>query len=309
MFKVKVFLFYILSFVAVFLQGCNDDIFVEPVPDLVDNIKLSGYGDAAKFKLPIDGLQNVTFGNETDYRTYTDYYDANGEPAGSLANVRKIVYGSPRFRIEVDIDGEDVEVRSIANTYRSNLIVWANLDYGYMTRSVDIIITPGAPMEIKECSYFMDYGQSGVTRIRGLRQRVTNNTDRPQRAVYYPYKDARSIIDVEAEDQVFDGIKATVPVPLYSDGEWRENDENTAEIVVGETSYFYSRGVDIAEEAYVDVPANTTVTIELTVEWATFEVESWIEFRLPNTDSRWIMVNPCKIFQPVGYTLDMICEE
>lgn len=127
--------------------------------------------------------------------------------------------------------------------------------------------------------------------------------------MYYPYKDVCSRIDVVAEDRVFDGVRATVPVPLYTGGEWHENADNTADIVVGGTSYFYSAGVDINEEAYVDVPANTTVTIELTVEWATFEVESWIEFRLPNTDSEWIMVNPCKIFQPAGYELDVICEE
>ncbi len=308
MFKVKGYFFAIFA-IALFLQGCNDDIFVEPAPDLVDNIKLSGYGDAAEFKLPTNGLKKVSFGNETDYYTSTDYYDANGEPANSLAEVRKIVYGSPRFRIEVDIDGEDVRVRSIANTYDANLIMWAVLDYGYMTRTVDIVITPGAPMEITECSYFMDYGVRGNMKIRGLRQRVTNNTDRPQRAVYYPYKDARSIIEVVSEDRVFDGVKATVPVPLYTGGEWHENADNTADIVVGGTSYFYSAGVDINEEAYVDVPANTTVTIELTVECATFEVDSWIVFRLPNTDSEWIMVNPCKIFQPVGYKLDMTCEE
>ena len=308
MFKVKGYFFAIFA-IALFLQGCNDDIFVEPAPDLVDNIKLSGYGDAAEFKLPMDGLKSVSFDNETDYYTSTDYYDANGEPANSLANVKKIVYGSPRFRIEVDIDGEDVRVRSIANTYDANLIMWAVLDYGYITRTVDIVITPGAPMEITECSYFMDYGVRGSKKNLLLRQRVTNNSDRTQRAVYYPYKDVCSRINVVADDRVFDGVKATVPVPLYAGGEWHESEDNTAEIEVGGTSYFYFAGVDINEEAYVDVPANTTVTIELTVEWATFEVESWIEFRLPNTDSEWIMVNPCKIFQSAGYELDVICEE
>ena len=306
MFKIKS---YILILLLAVVAGCNGDIFVEPVPDMVDNIKLSGYGDAARFKLPMDGLMSVKFDNETDYYTYTYYYDANGEPTDNLAEVRKIVYGSPRFMIEFNVDGEDVEVRSIANTYTSNLIMWANLDYGYMTRSVDIVITPGAPMETKECSYFMDSGQSGTTKIQGLRQRFTNNTDRSQRLVYYPYKEGRSIIEVVSEDHVFEGVKATVPVPLYSKGEWREDDENTAEIVVGSTSYFYSAGVDVGEEAYVDVPPQSTVTVNLTVEYATLDVKAWMVFNLPDTDMEWIVLNPCKIFQPVGYDLEMICED
>ncbi|MCM1140678.1 MAG: hypothetical protein NC453_19075, partial [Muribaculum sp.] len=106
-------LFSLLAFISLVFGACNNDIFVDAVPDLEeDSYHLLCDGNAVSFKIPTKGLRDVSFNCEHSTIANVTYYDKHGESIynPSLSNVAKAVYSSPLFCLDFDVDGDQIKV-------------------------------------------------------------------------------------------------------------------------------------------------------------------------------------------------------
>ncbi len=295
------------------LQGCNNDIFVEPIPGLIDTIMLSGTGEERTFKIPTKGLAGVDFFDNSTHTQYatTRYYNKAGDEImqfGSIGEIAKITYGSPRFTIEFDINGDEVTVKVLDNTYSSDIDVTALLDYGYDTKTIQIIVTPGAMIQTTFFGYDIIHLVSDTRTETMPPSRFTNNTDRTQRIVIYPYKEAPSRIETTAgDDETWqDEITGEVNVPYFSEGEWIDDGSFKTLVTIGSTSHYISPDTPEDEQTYLEIPPHTTVTSTLAVTYATLEVAYLAEYTHPGSGFAWPGNGHCRIFQPVSYELKVI---
>lgn len=300
---------YILSVVAVALcVGCNSDIFVEPVQEIADSVfTLDGNGGSALFTIPTEGLMNVRFDSEITYAG-VNYFDKDGEYLANptLANIAKVVYASPLFCLEFNIDGDRIEARALDNTTSEFIKVWVSLDYEYTTQFVEFIIGPGRPLEIDHLGYDIISPVSGQYTDRGIPHMFNNNSDLTQRIVIYPYKGAMSKIRLDIDDYEYwwaRGVTGEIAVPLYSDGEWIDSETNVAEVIIGDITQFYSQDVDIDEEYVVEVPPHTKVTTVTTVTYAVLDVTYLGDLKQPGSGMIFFVQGKCQLAQPIAYTI------
>lgn len=296
------------------LQGCNSDIFVEPIPGLIDTIMLSGTGEERTFKIPTEGLAGVKFYDDSQHPHFvtTRYYDKAGDEImqfSSIDDIAKITYGSPRFTIEFSINGDEVTIKALDNTYTSDINVTASLFYGYESRDIKIIVTPGAPMQITFFGYDIINPVSGTMTEDKDPAKYTNNTDKPQQMVIYPYMEVQSSIETASGDETWQNvITDEVKVPYFSDGEWIEDDSFKTMITIGTMSYYIAPNTPESEQAYVDVPPHTTVSTTMSITYATLDVAYLAEFTQPCSGLSWLGSGNCRIHQPISYELKVTYE-
>jgi len=292
--------------------ACNSDIFVEPLPkDIETDITLSPGGDSYSFKIKKKGLSGLSFGNEIDSYTSTIYYDKDGEilyGSYSIDDVAKIVYAAPRFSIEFRVSGDKVEASALDNTYDSEISVWSTLLYGEQSLSITFHLTPGKPMEIEHLGYDIVRPVAGFKTLKMMSSKVNNNTDSVKRIGIYPYNYAKSKILLQPEELWQNGIRGTVPVQIYSNGEWIESESSNVEVTIGDVIEFHSENVNPDEVAYIDVPAHSTVTSILYVRYATLDVRYLATFMQPNSQFTYPASGKCQLFQPIDYDIEISCE-
>jgi len=300
-----------LIFTIISLQSCNSDIFVEPIPEVIDTIMLSGTGEERTFKIPTKGLASVDFfDNSPNTYATTRYYNKAGDEImqfGSIGEIAKITYGSQRFTIEFNINGDEVTVKALDNTYQHNIDVTASLDYGYESREIKIIMTPGAMMQITFFGYDILHPVCDTRTETGPLSRVTNNTDQTQRIGIYPYKNAPSRIETTADDETWqEGITGDVNVPYFSKGEWIDDGSFKTLVTIGSTNHYISPNTPEDELTYLEIPPHTTVSSTLSVTYATLDVAYLAEYTQPGSGFAWPSSGHCRIFQPISYELKVI---
>lgn len=300
---------YIVSVIAVALCfGCNSDIFVEPVQEIEDSVFiLDGNGGSASFTIPMVGLRNVRFDSEITY-VGVSYFDKDGDYLANptLANVAKVVYASPVFCLEFNIDGDRIEAKALDNTTSESIKVWISLEYEYTTQFVEFIIGPGRPLEIDHLGYDIISPVSGQYTDRGIPHTFNNNSDLTQRIVIYPYKEAMSKIRLIIDDYEYwwaRGVTGEIAVPLYSDGEWIDSETNVAEVIIGDITQFYSPNVDVDEKYIIEVPPHTKVTTVTTVTYAVLDVTYLGDLKQPGSGMIFFIQGKCRLAQPIAYTI------
>ncbi len=77
--KSLISVFYIVLLCApVLLPGCNDDIFVDKIPEFEDNrVTLDGNGGSYVLSFQPKSALSIKFDNSFDYFTYTENYSAS----------------------------------------------------------------------------------------------------------------------------------------------------------------------------------------------------------------------------------------
>lgn len=292
------------------VSSCNNDIFVDPVPDLeADTYYLECNGSSKSFTIPTKGLRYVRFNCDHYYMAEVEYYDKDGEYINkpTLDKVAKAVYSSPYFYIEFDVDGGNIKVKAMENTSADDLRVWVGLDYEHTTKYIDFVISPGLPLEIEHLGYDIVRPVSGIQTERGISQTFTNNSDRVQRIVIYPYKEAKSRIKLEIEEG-YDiwaiGVKGIINVPFYQNGQWQNSETNTAEVTIGFATQFYSPDLDIEESYTVEVAPYSKVTTVTTITYATLDVAFIANLKQPNSGYTYMAGGKCQLKQPISYTIE-----
>lgn len=298
---------------AAALQGCNSDIFVDRVQEPTEtNIILAPMGEEHTIKIATKGLTGVDFDDNSvhhDY-TYTVYYDKDGNDIsnfGSISDLSKISYLSPRFCVDFIIKGDEVTIKALDNTYSSNLSISAALFYEHEMKNIEITVTPGNPIEIKDFGYDIVRPVSEIRTETGMPAKFHNNTDRTQRVVFYPYKDARSRMETLAEDYDSwqDGTSGDVIVPYYSNGEWVESEDFKQNVLIGSTVYYDSPNTPVDEETYIDVEPQSSVSWTMSITYAMLDVAYLADFVQPGSGFSWLASGKCRVFNPIGYELNV----
>lgn len=295
-----------------FFSGCNSDLFVDAIPDMVSEITLSGNVDSYVVKIPRKGLQGVSFGNNLDYLASEVYYDLSGEEIysfSSIDEISKVVYLSPRFQIEFVISGDEVKIIAWDNTFDEVLKVDISLRYGYESKVMTVNVAPGDPARIDHLGYDILRPVSGFRTEQGMRQRFTNNSSLTQHLIVYPYKDSKSKITFTPEDSWQYGIRGIVSVPIYKDGEWVETASSQLDVMLGTTESFYSENINVDEEVIIDVSPNSTVAVDTYVRYATLDVGYLGSVVLPNSNNMMMISGRCSLSQPIDYKIEVICED
>lgn len=303
----------VLSLLA--LTGCNSDIFVSPVGDVVDSVTLSGDCGTASFQIQKKGLVSVDFDVDSyesqAFTTHTIYYDSEGESLNAPVNINdvaRILYCSHKFALEFNVVGDKVDIVALDNAYSSTIDIIAYLNYGYTGRSVTIHVGPGKPLEIYYLGHDTLHPIIGTITETGLPQRFNNNTDHPLRITVYPYREAKSSLTLTPDEPWTEGISGTVPVPSYVDGKWNDFESDEVEVTIGSTTTFCSAAADEDEAAYIEVPANSSVTAMLEVTYAVLDTKYITDIRLPNSGLGWHSDGWWELRQPISYNLKTTTE-
>lgn len=301
----------IISLASMLCIACNSDIFVEPIPDMVENIYLDGCNGTHELRMQTSRLSYISFDNDFDYYAVTSFYDKNGVHLSdheSLENVSHIIYCSRRFAVRLNISDDNIEITALDNTYDHDIKLWLNLYFEHTVKSIDVNISSGLPLEITSLSPFIDNPIYGVTTESGLRQRFNNNTAQDIKMAVYPYKEARSRLSlVPDENEAWTiGSLGNILVPTYADGNWNDFYADEINATIGEVTIFDSACVDTDEEAYANIPANSTVVVEYAVTYATYTTGYSATVALPNSRLTWMTHGAFTLMQPIGYKLEII---
>ncbi len=163
-------------------------------------------------------------------------------------------------------------------------------------------------MEIEHLGYDIVRPVAGFKTLKMMSSKVNNNTDSVKRIGIYPYNYAKSKILLQPEELWQNGIRGTVPVQIYSNGEWIESESSNVEVTIGDVIEFHSENVNPDEVAYIDVPAHSTVTSILYVRYATLDVRYLATFMQPNSQFTYPASGKCQLFQPIDYDIEISCE-
>lgn len=304
--------FFCLLIVAMVFTGCNNDIFIKPVPQIED-IVLDGHGDMAKFSVNKRELKGFNIdcpfwaGNCNVF-----FYDKDGnEHQGviDINEVTKITFTTPCCAIDFLIDGNEVTVVALDNTSSQNIELWVTLDYGGTVSGFGIVITPGDAMVLDNMSYGMNPIQTDLQLFNGPRRSLTNNTPVTQQLTIQPYFGATSTVLYESSDNWETGVAGFVPVLYYSDGEWIWPPEPNAHIEIGNRSAYTPYGIDLDKTISIDVPPFSKTSVEVTVTYATCLTAYSCELIMPGSGIGNMSWGTCQIRQPIDYKITEVCEK
>ncbi len=301
-----------ICFVALtLLPACNSDIFVEPVQNVESEITIDGNGGFQSVAYQRSGLNTISFYTESDYRTWYSFYDKEGEYLYNPANiddVDKILFGSPRFLLEIRPGEEYATVTALDNTFDYPIDIYLYLDYAYLSKTIRITVTPGNPLKISSFGYSIS-PVTGLTTQSDIPMRFKNTSPNPVKMTIYPFKECESKIHLSADEAWASEITDWIPVPVYRNGEWHLSDTNLVKTRLEGTTGFYSEATDVDEAAVVEIPANSTVSVLKTTTYAIFKADFSAHCALPNSGTSTPVWGKCTIHQPIDYNIEVICED
>lgn len=305
----KCLLHIMLACVAFMCGGCNSDIFVEPAPDIVESVSIPGYNGRAIVKIRKKGLVGISFGNSFCWDTGLYGFDSSGNEIYNPSysdGIVKYLYYCHDFAVECSLDGDDMEIVVLDNACAIPRKIWINLDYGHTVRSVDVEMGVGKRLEIYDLGHDLNNFATSFSTRWGWRSFLHNNTDRTLTMTVFPYKDAKSQLYLESDDDSYwsYGAAGEVFVPYYRDGEWSLSYGEMIGAKIGDYTSFVSSAMDTEEGAEVEVPPHSSVMVDVSIKYAVLSSEYVSQVRLPNTNLTWLVRGKYELRQPIGYTLD-----
>lgn len=309
----KTVLYIIVVFVGVLISACNNDIFVDQDMGIYDpesiTFNLECNGRDVTFLVPMKGIKDVRFGCDNPTLAVITYYDKQGGVVNSPAveDVAKVNLCSPLFCINIYVEGNLVRVEALDNATQTNLNVWVSLEYYEgLSKTYDFIISPGQQLEIYDFGYFDNNLTNGECVELGIPYTFTNNSDRTQQMVIYPYRETPSVIrlDIDEYDGWAYGVSGLISIPFYSDGKWTWSTTDTAVVTIGDVTRFYSPDIDLDEAYTIDVAPNSKVTTITKVTYATLEANFFAFLKQPGSGNTFQVEGRCRVMQPVNYNIE-----
>ncbi len=308
----KIKTFTLIAILGLLLAACNNDLFVAPLPDIPEEIYLDGFEGAEIVTVPQKGLKNVTFGDNYgwNWQPFTYYYDKEGNELynpSKISDVSKVLYACKMFAVEFNIRGDEVEIVALDNAHTDPLQMWVCLDYGYAVKYMDINIGVGRPLEIKRFGHYIDEYVVETETVRVNKENILNNTDQAIKVTVFPYKDSLSklILSPDDDDDWSSRAKGIVRVPLYNGGVWSQYETEDVDATIGYTTTFISQTVNVNEEGYIEVPANSIVSATLYVTYSKLKTGYSADVGFPNNDIDWIVGGTLEVRQPIDYKFEI----
>ena len=308
-YRIQIFLYVLL---AMLLCGCNSDVFVDRVIDPDGSFTLDGNLGTHELKITKKGLTDISFENDVDYSAVVEMYGHDGERLYHISNVDEvasILYFSKRFALQFGISGSDITVTALDNAYTYTIKTQVILHYGPLTKTIEISVTPGPQMKINELT-FSTSAKPGISIITGIPHKFHNNNDSPVHFIVYPYKEAKSRLELRYDDDWAYEATGTVDLPIYRDDKWELSPtDNLKEITLGPSTYYYAENTDTLNTTTIAVPPQSTAESVMKVTYATLQTSFWAYVQLPNSKLMWSVSGQCLISQPIDYNIDVRCYE
>ncbi|MCM1349260.1 MAG: hypothetical protein NC338_07605 [Firmicutes bacterium] len=274
-------------------------------------ISLEGNNGSKTINFYKKGLKSIDFGDDygIDWMQETTYYGHNGEVINypkNIDEVEKVMFTSRFFAVELNLKDDEAEIIALNNAYSSPVNLRLYFNYEFEMRIVEIEIGVGKPLEIHDFYYFIDEYVTTTETSRSIRQTVHNNSAQTIKTIIYPYKEAPSalILTPDEDDDWSNRACGVVNVPYFKDGNWTIYQTEELEATIGRATSFNSRVVDVEEKAYVEVPPNSSVTVEITMTYAVLKTGYVTTVRMPNTDIDWIVTGTMILGQPISYEIE-----
>ncbi|MDE5656637.1 MAG: hypothetical protein K2I19_06160, partial [Muribaculaceae bacterium] len=293
----------LLGCMAAGFTGCNNDIFVERLPDFSKRIELT-VNKPCTVAVPFDGLMGVNIACDSDYYTDIVYYDRDGNRLDDfplISRVARVVYCSPRFTLEAFVNGGDITFCLLDNSYENALPIRVVFDYGHTTACMDIILEPGQPLDT-EIFYSLEDAMYNTIQQQSHKTRFTNNGPVTQFVSYRPYGDYRTQVLMSNEMPVFDGMTIECRFPEYTDGLWVMSSA-PARLQFNSRVSFIADGTDV--ELTVEVPPYSTAEVRTTVTFACIKIPFLGYAEQPNSGVSYPFDGSCAVSQPINYTVDV----
>lgn len=273
--KIKVSYLFFIGVCIFALFSCNSDIFLDG-PELPETVEYSVEGDGGEiaFDVPLKNLEYFGF----DHANYKCYNSA-GEPIASdspAREIRSIVYETDFEMFKLERDGGRFTFRSICNTQPYPYKWTLRLEYGHGAHFIVIEVLPGKPLRLLETVYSGDMVINDRAQVVTHREGFTNNGPLTQSVEIYPYLRDLASVRIDPTDGIWHSTarELTMPVPFYSDGEWKLTEKQN--IRIENTIYFNVPGH--LSTVSVAVPPFTKVNVYTEVVYTGAEAEGHLVF-------------------------------
>lgn len=306
-----VFKLSVLIIICLLATACNNDIFVERVPDIVEDIYIDGIYGRRTLPIKRNKLVNIGIGDyyASDTQQHISYYRNDGTEIYNPTNfddVSKIIYLTKLVCVELNLKEDEIEIVSLDNAYTDPLKIWLSLDYGYIVKYTSINIGIGKPYEIEDFGYYIDEYLTKTETVAGICETFHNNSPNTQKIVFYPYKDACSKITLtpELDDSWSENAAGIISIPYFKEGVWTIYHTEDVEATIGSSTSFNSNMVDINEEAFIEVAPNSSVSVQIFMTYAVLETGYNTIISMPNTEFIWQVRGRLTIKQPINYKIE-----
>lgn len=240
-----------IALCAIIVASCNNDIFLDG-PDMPESFAYTVEGDGGEvaFDVPLKNLEYFGF----DHVNYYQCYNSAGEPIDSdspAREIRSIVYETDFEAFKLERDGGLFTFRSICNTQPYPYKWTLRLEYNHGVHFVEFEVVPGKPLRLLETVYSGDMEINDRAQVVTHRESFTNNGPLTQSVETYPYLNDLASVRIDPADGIWHSTarELTMPVPFYSDGEWK---------------LIEKQNLRIENTLYFDVPGRlSTVTIDV----------------------------------------------
>ena len=288
------FVYYLCIIVAIVLQACNNDIFIDK-EESPENINVTVDGDYGEVSVPVrtKNLVCMAFdGLETSPNLV--YYDADGREISKdspFSEIAKIVYTSYWLNFEIKVGKESLTVNTFGNSSRHQWNIVIRLEYSYTSSFVHVLIEEGKEPEIVDVTYDEDIHPAGI-RYSTHKLNYINNTENHS-TINVAERQLSYIVDPESDWAEY--RKVNIRLPEYSESGWHYGKAYDVKLSI--TGYITLDNPP--ESVPVEIPPNTSLKITNIVTYEEAVATGVILFRNPVTKQEYPCAYKATVSMPV----------
>lgn len=288
------FVYYLCIIVAIVLQACNNDIFIDK-EETPENINVTVDGDYGEVSVPIrtKNLVCMAFdGLETSPNL--SYYDAVGREISKdspFSEIAKIIYTSYWLNFEIKVGKDSITVNTFGNSSGHQWDIVIRLEYSYTSSFIHVLIEEGKEPEIVDVTYDEDIYSAGNRYITRTLNYI--NKTEALSTIIVGERQLSYIVDPESDWAEY--RKVNIRLPEYSESGWHYGKAYDVKLSI--TGYIM---LDNPPECLpVDVPPNTSLKITNIVTYEEAVATGVIIFRNPVTKQEYPCGYKVRVSMPV----------
>ncbi|MDO4320769.1 MAG: hypothetical protein Q4C34_09360 [Bacteroidales bacterium] len=292
------------------ITSCNNDIFIENTTPSDHEITIAGDGGEATVIFQPKRLQKI----DVDTHGHNDgltYYDRHGDVVASdspVSDIYRIRYETVYGSSDIIIDGDRMLVKSselIESAGEKTLSII--LDYGFITETIYVTVTPGAPLVMTSFRYDTDNlrVENGVRTERDG-SLYSNKTQSDWPVFVMPYANMSSSICLYPFNGMYKDIHADVPCPVSVDGSWVISD-HVISLIIGEQYKYTDDGVDRKLKFEYIIPPGKAMNVICDVTYDGVIIPFAATYRYPVSQREIAVDGNCYVSRPASFKIS--CDE
>ena len=291
------------------LCSCNNSVFIDEIAPVQGYISLKAGAEPVAVAMQSKGLTSISLYSDYESETYTTFYNQADEQLSDNApfnEVKRIDYFTPRIRLEIIIDKDQLKFIEIDNTYPEPISIDVLLHYDVISKNIKVTLAPDKPMVIQDLFFNLSRANHSFISKQTDELAVNNSSDKPQIITLYPFKNIKSSIEITAEHPSLTGISGRVPIPGYEDNEWGFSSGNYVDVTIGKEVEFEPRLIDVNKAVEVEIAPESSVTLKTFVRYAMLSTTCNAWCKKPNSGDVFLIDNAkTQILEPIDYHINI----